>query len=54
MEVEVKVEVEVEVEVKEVDMIKGESGGIQVRDRLIPHRFKEKFHLFFSRRERFL
>jgi len=32
----------VEVEVKEVDVFRGESGGVQVRDRLIPHRFKGK------------
>jgi len=28
------------VEVKEVDMFKGGSGGVQVRDRIIPHGFK--------------
>lgn len=35
-----KVEVKVEVKVKKVDVFKGESGGVQVRDRLVTHGFK--------------
>jgi hypothetical protein len=48
-----EVEVEVEVEVEEVDVVRGGSGGVQVRDWIISHGFKRKF-IFLLEERRFL